>query len=49
MFNPLAFASTAALEAATEERCGCGCTGCVSVTVDDVTVEVEVMDACGQQ
>ena len=36
MFNPLAFASSATLEAAdTVERCGCGCSGVVGVQVDD--------------
>lgn len=35
MFDPLAFASSSALEAEAEERCGCGCTGVVGVMVDD--------------
>jgi hypothetical protein len=35
MFDPLAFASSSALEAAPVDRCGCGCTGVVGVLVDD--------------
>lgn len=35
MFNPLAFASSATLEAVALDRCSCGCTGVVGVGVDD--------------
>lgn len=35
MFDPLAFASSSALEVGSAETCGCGCTGVVGVRVDD--------------
>ncbi len=40
MFNPLAFASSSALEASAIQRCGCGCVGVVGVAVDDVIIIV---------
>lgn len=42
MFNPLAFASSAALDAVAAERCGCACVGVVGVQVDDVIIIVSV-------
>jgi hypothetical protein len=45
MFNPLGFASSAAVEAAAAaETCGCGCTGTVGVLVDNVIIIVRPVE-----